>query len=80
MKKIEFNSLSPEVASLADRIVKEEVTQTQLDYLIQSKNIDEDQLYDAVNYMNGEINKTMLFCSLLMVSLVFSIFSILRII
>ncbi len=43
MKKLEFHALPSEVVSLANKIVKEEITQTQFEYLVQSKKIDEDQ-------------------------------------
>ena len=34
MKKLEFHALPSEVVSLANKIVKEEITQTQFEYLI----------------------------------------------
>lgn len=79
MKKLEFDSLSSKVVSLAKRITNEEVTQAQLDYLIQTNEIDEDQLYDAVDYINNEINKSILLYSVLMISFLFSVFGLLGI-
>ncbi len=77
MKKLEFHALPSEVVSLANKIVKEEITQTQFEYLVQSKKIDEDQLYDAVDHINNEINKGILFFGLLTIFMTLSVFGIL---
>jgi hypothetical protein len=73
MNKNEFASLPIEVSTLAKRIVNEEdITQVQLDYIIESNQIDEDQLYDAVSHMNDQFNKNILFSSIVLVLLILS--------